>query len=135
MDTRDWSLCFICQLEKSNEKPVDPSSSVKLRKNPEKLYACYKEVTDNIQKLKELGELPDFIVVSDISGGGSNGDGGKGGGAQHILQLMMSNPVVWDKSCRNAIDNQKVERARRKHEESVSPVKTRRMISGARSNT
>lgn len=135
--TRDWSLCFICQLEKSNEKTLNPSSSIKLRNNPEKLYACYKEVTDNIQELKELGELPDFIVVHDYSGGGVSGSsmGDGGGGAQNVVQLMMSNSVVWHKSCRNATDNQKVERARKKHEESISPVKTRRLSSGAKSTT
>ena len=68
--------------------------------------------------------MPD-LVVDHISGGG---------GAKDIVQLMMSNQVVWHKSCRNAIDNQKVERARKRKkqdEESVSPVKTRR-TSGAK---
>lgn len=80
------------------------------------MQSCYKEALDNIQELKALGDLPEFIV--DISGG-----------SQDVVQLMIQNPVVWHKSCRNDIDKQKVERARKrkKHEESVSPVKTRRM--------
>ena len=64
MDTRDWSLCFIiCQSDKSNEKTLNPSSSLKLRNNPEQCSACYKEIIDNIQELKELGEVPDFIII------------------------------------------------------------------------
>ena len=116
MECRDWSLCFLCQSALQIEKTLDPSLSFKLRNNPEKLQSCYKEAVDNIQELKALGDLPEFIV--DISGG-----------SQDVVQLMIQNPMVWHKSCRNAIDKQKVERARKrkKHEESVSPVKTRRM--------
>ena len=58
---------------------------MKLRNNPERLSACYKEVTDNIQELQELGELPDCVVVDDIGGGAG---GGSGGSAQNIVQLM-----------------------------------------------
>ena len=136
--TRDWSLCFICQSKKKkNKNCLNPSSSIKLGNNPGKLYACYKEVTDNIQKLKELGELPDFIVGHDFSGGKVNGSsmGDAGGSAQNVVQLIMCNCVVWHKSCRNATDNQKVQRARKKHKESTSPVKTRRLSSGAKSTT
>ena len=50
---------------------------------------------------------------------------------QYVMQLMMTNFVLWHKICRNEIDNQKLERAREKHEESISPVKTRRLSSGA----
>jgi hypothetical protein len=115
--------------KKTKKTTLNSSSSVKLRNNPEKLFACYKEVTDNIQLLKELGELPDCIIMDDLIGGGTSlsgsiGDGDNGGGAQDLVQLMMSNTVVWHKNCRNAVDNQKVERARKKHEESISPVKT-----------
>jgi hypothetical protein len=58
--------------------------------------------------------LPDTIVVDGI-----------GGGTQNVVQLMMSNQAVWHKNCRNAVDNQKVQRAREKHQgkESVSLVK------------
>lgn len=80
------------------------------------MQSCYKEAVENIQELKALGDLPEFIV--DISGG-----------RQDVVQLMIQNTVVWHKSCRNATDKQKVQRARKrkKHEESVSPVKTWRM--------
>ncbi len=127
MDTRDWNLCFICQTDERDKPTMDPSSSVKLKRNPERLSACYKEVLDNIQELNELGDLPYFVAIDNISGGECT---------QSIVQVMMSNNVVWHKTCRSAVDNQKVQRARNKHleQESVSPVKTRRMNSGARSS-
>ena len=82
MDKMDWRSCFICQAHKSNEKTVDPSLSIKLRNNPERLYACYKEVKDNIEELSELDELPDFVVLGkNCDGGGishSSSSGGEG---------------------------------------------------------
>ncbi len=51
---------------------MNPSSSVKLRNNNDKLLVSYKEVTDNIQELQELSELPDFVVVDDIGDGSQN---------------------------------------------------------------
>ena len=93
---------------------------MKLRNNPEKLYACFKEGSDNIQALKQLGELSDFTVANNSSSGSG---GGIVGGAEDTVQPMMTYPVVRHKSCRNAIDNQKVARARNKHKELISPVK------------
>ena len=72
--------------------------------------------------------MPNFIVVDDISGGGANG-----GDAEDVVQLMMSKPVAWHKSCRNAIDNEKAWRAR-KSIKRLSSVKTC-INSGAKSNT
>ena len=114
MDNHDWSLCFICQSDKGFEPIKNPSSSVKLRNKPERLSVCYKEVTDNTQELKELGELPDTIVVDGI-----------GGGTQNVVQMMMSDQAVWHKNCRNSVNNQKVQRVREKNQgkESVSLVK------------
>ncbi len=74
------------------------SSSVKLRNNNDKRLVSYKEVTDNIQELQELSELPDFVVVNDIGGGTD-------GGSQNIVQLVMFNEVVWHKSCRSVPQN------------------------------
>ena len=51
-----WSSCLICQAHKSNEKTVKQSLSIKLRNNPEVLYACYK-VKGNIKELSKLDEL------------------------------------------------------------------------------
>lgn len=56
---------------------------------------------DNIQELKEIGELPDIIIMDDISGGVICD------GAQNVVQGMVSNPVMWQKSRRNTTDNQK----------------------------
>ena len=112
----DWSLCFICQSDEPQNATVDPSSSVKLRNNPERLSAAYRQAVNNIQELNELGELPDFVFVQNTS----DSD------AENILQLMMSNYVVWHKACRSAVDNQRVQRARNKHQVqmSIGPVKT-----------
>lgn len=127
MDTRDWNLWFICRSDNSY-KPTVISSSVKLRSRAERYAAWYKELVDSIQELKELGDLPDFVAIDDIGGDGST---------ESIVQLMMSHKVVWHKTWRNAVNNQKVWRARNKHkkQEPVRPVKTRRMDSGARSST
>ena len=80
--------------------------------------------------------MPDFIVILDFEGGGTGGGGTggscTGGWVLNVVHLMISNSLVWHKSCRNATDNQKVLRARKKHEDSVSPVKTRHMITGDR---
>ena len=48
----------------------------------------------------------------------------------NIVQKMVSNQVVWHKTCRNSIDTQKVQRARKRggSEAAISPVKTRRLI-------
>ena len=52
MDTQDWNLWFICQTDERNKPTMDESSFVKLKHNPERLSACYKEVIDNIQELQ-----------------------------------------------------------------------------------
>ena len=86
MDTRDWNLCVMIYHTGERDKPtMDESSFVKLKHNPERLSACYKEVIDNIQELNELGDLPNFVVIANISGGDST---------QSIVEKMMSNNVV-----------------------------------------
>ena len=59
-----------------------------------------------IVDLKELCELPDFVVVVEYINGSA------GGRASNIVHMIMSNQVVWHTSCRNAVDNQKVQRGR-----------------------
>ncbi len=105
---------------------MNPASFVKLRNNAERLSACYKKVTDNIQELTLKREMPDFVVVDNIGGGS---------GANNIVQLLVYNKVVWHNICRTAVDSQKVERAMKNHEwqELISPVKTCHMYTGARS--
>ena len=79
------------------------------------IITCYKEVKDNIAELRELDELLDFVVFCKIcdSCGISRSSSSGGEGAQDVVQLMMTNPVLWHKSCRNEIDNQKVERGQK----------------------
>ena len=124
MDIRNWSLCFLCQ-SKLEEPTVNLSTSVKLKDNAERLLTCYKEVTNNIRELKGLGELPHSIFTDDI---GPEAEGG----SLDIVQQMVANQVVWHKSCRTLVDNQKVQRARKRHQESEahSPVKTQRLSGG-----
>ena len=113
MDTRDWDLCFICQTDVKNKPLSNPSTSVKLKNNVDKFISAYKEVVYNIVELNDLGELPDYVVVDDIIGGGGDynggGDGCKNSGG--MVQLMINNKVVWHKNCRSAVDGQKVQRA------------------------
>ena len=144
MDTRDWDLCFICQTDVKNKPLLDPSTSVKLKNNVDKLISAYKEVVNNIVELNYLGQLPDYVVVDDIigdgdNGGGDNGDGGGCNNPDSMVQLMITNKVVWHKNCRSAVDGQKVQRARDKREaedyDVNSPVKTRRMSDGTRFDT
>ena len=62
---------------------------------------------------KILAELPNFMVLGKfvivviflvVVGCEST---------QDVMQLMMTNSVLWHNICRNEIDNQKVERARK----------------------
>ena len=66
-----------------------------------------------------LGRLPNSIVTDDIVGVGADND------SQNIVQKMVSNQVLWHKTCRNSIDTQKVQRARERRgpEVVISPVK------------
>ena len=85
--------------------------------------ACYEKVIDTIRQLNELGELPNYIFTDDILGVGTDSD------SPNIVQRMVSNQVVWHKTCRNSIDTQNVQRARKRGrpEVAISPVKTRRL--------
>ena len=47
---------------------------MKLKINHERISVTYKEVLDNIQELKELRALPDFLIIDDV--GGCFGDDG-----------------------------------------------------------
>ena len=122
MSSRDWKLCFICQ-SNLKEPTVNPSISVKLKDKHDKLLTCCEQVTANIKELYDLGELTNSIFTDDIEQWFINE-------SSSIVFQMVSNQVVWHKSCRSLIDNQKVQRARKRHQEQViiknSPIKTRR---------
>lgn len=140
MGSCEWERCFICQAKK-DKKLLDPSLSFKLKSSKDILLACYQEVLGNIRELADLGVLPDFVVARDICGGADGGSGGDGSGFEaggwnayaNLIQSMKDNKVLWHKSCRTSIDSQKVEWARKKHEQFASPAKTRRMLSGSKS--
>ena len=66
------------------------------------------------------GELPNSILTDDIVGIGADSE------SPNIVQKMVSNQVVWHKTCRNSIDTKKVQRVRKRGgpEAAISPVKT-----------
>lgn len=87
------------------------------------------KVVRNIQQLKELHSLPSSVVADDIGVGSGGGSGNTGDGLKDNVKLMTENDVVWHKTCRNSVDQQKVLRARKRHEnedEAASSIKTRR---------
>ena len=127
METRNWELCFICQLDTAHPLS-EPVSSVKLHGQPHKIEACYTKLIQNICELSEYGDLPRFVVVEDLLSG--SGDGVDT--SSRIVQLMKLNLVVWYNNYRSAVKQQKVDRAKRKAKVSVqcqSPIKTRRQSS------
>ena len=125
METRDWNLCFICQ--KNTPEPLrEPASSVQLRSVPEKLEACYINLINNIFELWECDDLPNLFALDNIFRDSHVGK------ERRILELMKTNRVVWHNKCRSAVNQQKVDRAKRKAEGIVpcqSPIKTRRQSS------
>jgi hypothetical protein len=83
-----------------------------------------------LPKFITVGETVD-LVISDGIGENSTG----GGACTDIVQIMIHNNVVCHKSCRSVIDKQKVEMARKRHAQTVSPMKTCRLSSGAKCAT
>ena len=118
MGFRDWALCFMCQ-SNIKEQTMNTSISVKLKDKHEQLLTCYKEVTTNIRELYDLGELANSIYTDDIGHWFLNE-------STNMVQQMVSNQVVWHKSCRTLIDNKEVQRARKwqKVLDANSPIKT-----------
>ena len=60
-----------------------------------------KKSLDNIRRLNEVGELPNSIFTDNIVGVGADSD------SPNIVQKMVSNQVVWHKTCKNSIDTKK----------------------------
>lgn len=116
MTTIDFSKCFFCQIDDTDDLR-DPTKSQKIL-----VYTVYQNVVQNIIQLKQLNEYPfeiDFQVF----------EVGEDGLEQALVKALESNRAVWHKSCRNKIDNQKVKRAKKKADKAIhsSPIKTRRM--------
>ena len=77
-----------------------------MKNKPGRIWACYEKIIDNIRQLNELGELPNSIFTDDIVGVGADSD------IPNIVQKVVSDQVVWHKTCTESIDTQKVQRAR-----------------------
>ncbi len=48
----------------------------------------------------KIGDLPNFVVIANISDGDST---------KNRVQVIMSNNIVWHKTCRSGVDNQNVQ--------------------------
>ncbi len=81
---RDWESCYICQHDTS-EKLLHPTTSVKLKNKPDKLYMCFQEVIGNIKKLYDLDQLPGFVYVMDTIGTSGNSYD-----IENVISIMMS---------------------------------------------
>ena len=117
MDCRNWSICFLCQVDGDTNISI-PSKSVTM--TDAKLRECCTGQVNNLKVMDSFGELPDHIDVSDV------------------LQLptdkcvdeMMNHKIDlrWHKTCRLLVNDaavQRVEKNKRKEESSFSPVKKR----------
>ena len=105
---------FLCQSSNTNDLK-DPSSACYFKNREE--YKPYNTLAKNILELYNLDEFPFAINIEKL-------DSHEGG----LEGVLTRNGALFHKLCRNKIDNQKVERARKrkKVEHVSSPVKTRR---------
>ena len=113
MENIDFQRCFLCQSTNTNDLKDPKSARIKNREE----HKPYKTLAQNILELYNLDEFPFAINIEKL-------DSHEGG----LEAVLTRNGALFHKLCRNRIDNQKVERARkRKQVEHVSsPVKTRR---------
>lgn len=138
---RDWTKCFICQ--KKGGELKNPALSPALRGKPTQIEALYRATLSNLRTLRSLDELPSFVHVDELVNIDVFSESNIGGGgsacvelntySNECVQMMVTHGVLWHKSCKNAVDNQKVERAKRRCEDEpenthdvASPVKARR---------
>ena len=90
---------------------------------------AYRQILSNIYELNQLGELPTCIVVDDIISDPMEPNFEDENNP--AVNNMLKHNAKWHKSCRNLIDNQKVQQARAKFKKksvplhTPSPVKTR----------
>ena len=95
MSIRDWEKCFLCQVDKDDQVRY-PAANPKQRTD---LREIYSRTVKNVLRLKELGALPDNIVLISYDN------------EADIVELMLVNNVCWHKSCKNSVDSEKVARA------------------------
>lgn len=114
-----WTLCALCQTV-TDEKLIDPSLTKFVKSG---VHCGYQGVVENILTLYELGKLALPIKQQLLEQG------------RDMKITFEANRAVWHRTCKNKIDNQKVERASKaaeKHkcnmEDNHSPVKTRKMV-------
>eukprot|EP00745_Piridium_sociabile_P003963 TRINITY_DN123171_c0_g1_i1.p1 TRINITY_DN123171_c0_g1~~TRINITY_DN123171_c0_g1_i1.p1 ORF type:complete len:197 (-),score=22.89 TRINITY_DN123171_c0_g1_i1:406-939(-) len=118
MLTINWDLCALCQTDKE-EKLINPSQGKFVKSD---VQTGYKHTVQNILKLHELGRLTLPIRKQLLDEG------------PDMVTTFEANEAVWHITCRNKVDNQKIERAlkaahkrERGQELEESPVKTRKM--------
>ncbi len=58
-NVRDWKKCFICQKDDGKLNQVNKSDD-------QYLLNCYSQHIDNVVKLQELGELPDWMFIDEL---------------------------------------------------------------------
>ena len=119
---RDWKKCFICQEPGGHDLKCPAANPVS---NDDQLQTCYTQHVHNILHLKEMGDLPECVLMDSLFSGHS-----AGGSVDAIVQVMISHKeLVWHKSCRSSVNSLKLQRAtkRRTSEEPhhTSSVKTR----------
>ena len=95
----------------------------------EQRVKAYRQILSNIYEMNQLGELSTCIVVDDIITEPMEPNFEDENNP--AVNNMLKHNAKWHKSCRNLIDNQKVQRARAKFKKkslplhTPSPVKTR----------
>ena len=107
MNARDWSKCFLCQLEK-DELLRHPAKDKRQCSN---LQQVYTDTVNNVLELNELDALPSDIVLIDY-----------GRGIKELVEGMLKNVVCWHKNCKSNVDNQKVNKARNAKKRLADPV-------------
>ena len=105
MGNRDWHLCFLCQTI-TKEAAKNPADHIRYGNNRDAFTIVLNEIVRNIHELNGLGELPIQANVSDIIDVNQ----------QETVNFMLRNSVLFHKTCRDMINQQKVERARVKHQ-------------------
>ena len=64
MDTRNWELCFICQVLK--EAATNHAMAIRYRNNVDMLRSFLSEIVQNLPNLHKLDELSISAVIKDI---------------------------------------------------------------------
>ena len=98
----DWKKCFLCQLD-NGVPTVDPQRRLGNGDNGD----AYATIAEYVTGFHVLGLLPFDLDIDGITVGSD------------LSSTLQANHAVWHKTCKNKIDKQKLERAR-KHKASGS---------------